>query len=916
MSWVGSRWWSFDFHCHTPASDDYGKGPDQAVLKETLPRDWLLQYMRAGIDCVAVTDHNSGEWIDILKQALVDLRNEDNPDFRPLYIFPGVEVMVSGNIHVLAIFPMDKSTSDIDSFIGAVGYSGTKGRNDGCSVRSIVEVVDIVTQFGGIAIPAHVDDWKNGLLKACSGTTLDQVLNHTGILAIEIVDLTCSKPQLYIDKKTNWSEVLGSDSHYPTGTRGQRFPGSHFTWVKMSEPSFDGLRLALIDGSLSLRRSDQLPEDPNEHGPLYIEEITVSNAKYVGRVRPFNCRFNPWLNAIIGGRGSGKSTILESLRNVLKREDEIPESLKSELAKYRTTSVSRQDEWLLLGSTVMSVVYRKDGGRFRITWENADNSYKIEQETAPSQWRVTEGDITQRFPVRIYSQKQIFDIAKHPQALLKVIDDAPEVDYRNWELRHDELVKRYFSIQARSREIRAGLQEESYVKGQLSDVKRKLEVFESAGHANTLKEYQLRQNQSRAIEIWENSWADSAEKVRAFAAGILPEEIDTESFLEETVENRGLLQSVGEIRSSFMQLQSRIQEIANEIDDLQNLWHGSKTRVAVLCEIARASEEYELLIKPPSEVGATDPSDYGKLVKYRQDLEEQLKTFEDKQRTLEVCQLEAEKCLREIAEHRVQITKHRDQFLKKTLAENPHVRIEVIPYGNTETIEDELRSLINRENGFDRDIGSVYGEEGLLSIFTKDHSQALGQITELKSALLGIRGNEPERIESTKDKRFVSHIQSLPPDTIDRIQCWFPEDSLEVQYSLKGDDFRPVAQGSPGQKTAALLAFILSYGDEPLILDQPEDDLDNHLIYELIVTQLREIKERRQVLVVTHNANIVVNGDAENIIALDVRSGQTQIAAQGGLQELSIRDEICKVMEGGKEAFEQRYRRISVDSLL
>ena len=155
------------------------------------------------------------------------------------------------------------------------------------------------------------------------------------------------------------------------------------------------------------------------------------------------------------------------------------------------------------------------------------------------------------------------------------------------------------------------------------------------------------------------------------------------------------------------------------------------------------------------------------------------------------------------------------------------------------------------------------------------------------------------------------HIQGLPPENIDRLECWFPEDSLEVLYSVKqGGEFKPVQQGSPGQKTAALLAFILSYGDEPLILDQPEDDLDNHLIYDLIVTQLREIKQKRQVIVVTHNANIVVNGDAENVVALDVRAGQTRIICQGGLQKTEVRNEICRVMEGGKEAFNLRYKRI------
>lgn len=85
---------------------------------------------------------------------------------------------------------------------------------------------------------------------------------------------------------------------------------------------------------------------------------------------------------------------------------------------------------------------------------------------------------------------------------------------------------------------------------------------------------------------------------------------------------------------------------------------------------------------------------------------------------------------------------------------------------------------------------------------------------------------------------------------------------------------------------------------------------DNHLIYNLIVTQLRKIKRKRQVIVVTHNANIVVNGDAANVIALDVRGGQTRINCRGILQDKEVRDEICRVMEGGKEAFDLRYKRI------
>ena len=88
----GARWWKFDVHTHTPASADYGMGRHLAALRQITPRDWLLGYMRAGLDCVAVTDHNSGEWIDCLQEALQALKYEGHEDFRRLALFPGVEI--------------------------------------------------------------------------------------------------------------------------------------------------------------------------------------------------------------------------------------------------------------------------------------------------------------------------------------------------------------------------------------------------------------------------------------------------------------------------------------------------------------------------------------------------------------------------------------------------------------------------------------------------------------------------------------------------------------------------------------------------------------------------------------------------------------------------------------------------------
>jgi hypothetical protein len=912
MNWVGSRWWAFDFHTHTPASEDYGKGPTQSLCRQITPKEWLINFMQKGIDCVAVTDHNSGSWVDRLKVALEELEALPHPAYRPLYIFPGVELTVQGNIHILAIFAREKTTSDIDTLLGAVGYRGTKGQSDGCSVSSATEVIDAITNHGGLAIPAHVDQ-SNGLFTCYTGNTLDQVLDNKNVLAVEVVDPAIQKPTLYRSKNLTWAEVLGTDSHHPSGTGIQRYPGSHYTWVKMSKPSLDGLRLALVDGALSLRRSDQFKGDPNSHGRLAIENISVEDAKYVGTGHTFFCELNPWLNAIIGGRGTGKSTSCEFLRIALNRRAEIPKTLEKEFSKYSETSIRREDEGLLRENTKITVGFRKDGGRFRITWRCTDNTHTIEEETSSGNWTASEGDITQRFPVRIYSQKQIFELAKHPQALLQVVDDAPAVNHRHWKMEWDEQVSQYLSIRAQAREVQSGLQEEAVIRGQLLDIKRKLEVFENAGHAAILKAYQLRQNQNNLIDSWERSWEDSADRVRELSHKLLPCELDPESFVDGALEEQELLGAAKEIHTMFEAIRSEMSVIAQRITDAVNTWRQSRPHLRISSRTLEANQEYSSLLTQLSTEGAGDPSEYGVLVKQKQELEVRLKGFARKREILAEHQKTAEERLRKIYEHRAEITRRRETFLQHTLEANQFVQIQVIPYGDKVTIEDDFRSLIGRAHGgFDRVIGEVDGSGGLLAGLTQDTSKPIVERVEsLKATLLNVYLDDPATVQAINDRRFVSHIKGLTPEQIDRMQCWFPADAIDIRYSLKEDDrFMPVRQGSPGQKTAALLAFILSYGDEPLVLDQPEDDLDNQLIYDLIVNQLRSIKQKRQVVVVTHNANIVVNGDAENVVALEISRGQTRIATQGGLQDAPIRDQICTVMEGGREAFAQRFRRI------
>jgi chromosome segregation protein len=109
-----------------------------------------------------------------------------------------------------------------------------------------------------------------------------------------------------------------------------------------------------------------------------------------------------------------------------------------------------------------------------------------------------------------------------------------------------------------------------------------------------------------------------------------------------------------------------------------------------------------------------------------------------------------------------------------------------------------------------------------------------------------------------------------------------------------------------------MLSLALVGGDEPLVIDQPEDDLDNRFVYEEVVQLLASVSSGRQVIVATHNANIPVLGDAELIMAFDAGAGRAFTLCCGGLDEPGVADTARRILEGGDDAFKARARRYEV----
>ena len=927
----GARWWKFDLHTHTPASVDYGKGPDQASLKRIAPRDWLLGYMRGGIDCVAVTDHNSGAWIDRLQEALAAFEAEDHEDYRPLTLFPGVEITANGGVHVLAVLEVSCDSGDIRALLAKVGYEGQRGASESAAKCSPIEVVEAICEAGGVPILAHVDGpagaWK------LSGNSLAPLLETDGLFALEVVDPTHERPQLYKDRKLRWAEVVGSGSHHPNGADGSHLPCSRFTWIKMAAPSLEGLRLALLDGGdFSLRRSDaEQSFDPFGTPKHLIEAIEVEDARYMGNGSVAKVEFSPWLNALVGGRGTGKSTVLHALRLAARRQHELGDldersGPRFTFREFDRLPRDRQDRGGLTPTTAVRCIVKRDGASHRVHWRQDAQGVVVEDRDENGWKESPSQSVTpQWFPLRLFSQGQIAELAGGNQALLRVVDDAARVAEQRREL--DEACAAFGSSRARIREIDQRLRREESLLVDMRDVERKLARFEDAGHQAVLTEYRQRERQRRVAEHQLRTAQAAADRVDAAAEDLelddLPDGVfassaeDREAVAALTRLGRAVATTAEHLREGAARLRQAVAEQQTQL--AASAWQSA---------VDKTSRDYHALVEDLQAAGVADPSEYDKLIQDRALLEDERKRLdslrEERQRLAEVASAQRGSVL----DARRAISAARERFLSAALTRNRFVRIAIRRYGfDPRAVERSLRQQLGiTDDRFQDDIlaEAPDGDQG--------EETEQGIVAELLADLpdeSGARSAELERrIEELKQRieqacagegdfrgHFNNYFQrefNRQPELLDKMLTWFPEDDLMVEHSPAGDGtgFRPIGQASAGERSAAMLAFLLAHGDEPLVLDQPEDDLDNHLIYDLVVRQIRENKLRRQIIVVTHNPNIVVNGDAEMVHVLRFANGQCVVGQSGSLQDADIREEVCEIMEGGREAFARRYRRL------
>lgn len=897
----GSKWWKVDLHAHSPASFDYGSAKeDEAGPGNVSFEAWLQTYMDAEVDVVVITDHNSSEGIDPARQSLQNMRDADQPTFRELTILAGVEITVASGTHLLAIFDDVTPSSVVSNLLVQADYAGVRGQSTKAASKSLSEVARLVSRAGGLSIPAH-STGPAGLFKQ-TGTGWAEVLADAPISALETSEPFSPGSPAATSKLIR---VLGSDAHHLTADgcpaeQQPKIPGSHFTWIKMSVPSLAGLRNALTDGVDSVIPSDEVTYDPRTFSHSWIRSIQFDQTELT---------FGPWMNSIIGGRGVGKSTAVETLRLALDKHHELPLTLRSGLSWFSPEPRTKKDDARIWQSGIdISTTYDKDGANFRIGWD-ATSGHSIKELTGES-WEDSPGQVRSRFPARIYSQKQIYEMAVHPQALLGIVDAAPEVSIEQWRQQHKLLCDEYRAIVAEKQALQDKVSSESRIRGEVSDLMRKIRLSEDLDASDELKSLRRWESTKSATETWLSDVSALSAELRAKTEELVwpipPTSDDLPAEIKERIASSRIVFS--DARNLLANVLHRIAGEEKALSEAVVSWTlDSKV------EDARATV---LELSPELDVSTASP------LYQVPDWKAQLTTRNRQLEELGAIKAKIEKLdesagikLSAIATSRADLTKRRQSVLNSALQRVENVRVKLIEQGYDESLESEWRRLLQKESGFEvyftRDIlFSGLGNTRNSDYVKKDLPKLRQRFTDIANL-----GSQSPWLESVKvDSRLVGHIESLTEAQIAEFNIWFPEDRVEVGFKTSGsNNFKPVAEGSPGQKTAALLALVLSLGDEPLILDQPEDDLDNKLIYSLVVAMLRTIKSKRQVIVVTHNANIVVNGNSESVSVLHGTSPSEMQVTSGSLAEDHVRDAVCLIMEGGEEAFRKRFRRLQLN---
>ena len=836
-----------------------------------------------GVTVLAVTDHNSVADVPAFKQAAAD---------RGIHVFPGFEIESSEGIHVLCIYPKDEDPAKLERYLGELGIREI-GPSASPSSASFSNILEKIKEHGGITVAAHATGSK-GLLKTLSGQSRIQAWRNEVLTAIQIPGPVSDLPMDFCQIVENKDQahrrphpagndlavavVNAKDIEKPEDLE----DASATCWIKMSEVSIEGLRQAFLDPDSRIRLNTD-PE-PEEHAEL------LALSWEGGFLDGTAICFNPNLNVMVGGRGAGKSTVIESLRYVLDKEAVGEESQKAHNGMVRQ---------VLRSGTKISLDVRSH--------RPAKRDYRIERVVPnPPVVRDDSGQISSLLAhdilpgVEIYGQHEISEITRSPEKLTSLLN--------RFVARDESLDRRKLSVRRDLEQTRRAIVDTQSELNQIEErlaalpgLEETLERYREAGLEERLGEQSLLVREERVLDTIPERlqvFRDLLETLRqelpidrAFLSPKALEELPGREILSGGDQIFERLSN--DLEQAAQLLEEALNRASKGYEELRGGWNIRKGEVeaayqTALRELQQSAVEGEEFIRLRRAIEGLRP------LEERRRLLVRLEKEHADRRSILLTEWE------DIKAQEFRLLDRAARAVGRKLRDR--VQVAVTASGDRQPLSRLLRE----------EVGGRLSE----AIESLDKTQDFSLPEFVASCRDGAAAVQKKyamprlQAQSLADASAESlmHIEELelPPTTVIKLNT-AAAGALPVWQAL--DEL------STGQKATAVLLLLLLESDAPLIVDQPEDDLDNRFITEGVVPKMREEKRRRQFIFSTHNANIPVLGDAELIVGLtpsgEGESGKAVIEQRhiGSIDSPGVRELVEDILEGGKDAFETRRQK-------
>lgn len=869
-----ARFWRCALQVNPFSYSEAYRGQDHGLDEDAYNQALAAKCVELDIRVVGVADHGSVDAVDKLRDALTP---------HGILVFPGFEIASTEKVHLVCLFPEDTTKDQLNRYLGKLHLTDVD-EHVRPSDLGYIDLAKCIQELGGFSYAAHITG-TNGLLRLGNkdGGGLTHVwrnCQHVRVAQIPgaVADLDDKFRKVLENRDPNYSRerpialIHAKDIASPE----QLELPEATCWVKMTRPSFEAFKIAFLDPDSRVRLS--LDEQPHS----VLESLRI-NGGYLDGVQAY---FSDHLNALIGGRGAGKSTLIECLRYVLELPPKGKQALKlhHDIIKENLGKQSGSLELTMRSAT-------QHGARFTISRRHGEPPIVRDESGAVSQQ--TPRDLLPQ--VEIYGQNEIFELAQDEASQRRLLEQVLPIASGGTE-RRASIQKKLNDNAQKLAKARTDLDELTGTVARLPRLGEQLKGFHALGIAAKLAKTPLYARERQLMTRVQQELNRAQESVESLADS-LPDLTFLSDKALEGLPDAGLLRA---LRAELEQLRNRLLDHHQALRETtaQGKAALAPHQAAWAAALKTGEQELEGALAGLPDLAGKNGREVG--VAYRQLIQEieRIKPLEAKQATFTqlIASLEQERkgILAELSDlQSARANTQRDAVRKLNERLKGKLRIEIRTEGNHRALLDFLAAC-KLEGVGEKRLAWIEENEVKPLALARAIREGTQQLAEL--------GATPLAAEA---------LSKLPHATLLELEAIELSDSVSIELNVAHGDqeqYRKLEQLSTGQQCTAVLHLLLLVNLDPLVIDQPEDNLDNAFIAERIVRELRDAKTRRQFLFSTHNANIPVFGDAEwiGVLTASDQGGKLEADHQGSIDVPYIREQAAEILEGGKAAFTQR----------